>query len=91
MKYIVYVKADSPCPYCRMAIDMLNRHSLDFDRISTPLDDVDELREAMRVTFGVNVRTFPVIVQVDGTYKFIGGYEELKESLTPVEEIDFGD
>lgn len=88
MKYTVYGK--SPCPYCRMAVDMLNRHGLDFAYVSTSPDGVEALQTLMRNSFGVEVKTFPVITLDDGvSVRFIGGYEDLKDSLTPVEEIDF--
>lgn len=90
VKYIIHAK--SPCAYCRMAVDLLRREDAEIEYLNTEAHEVSILKEALLSQFNVVVRTFPQIIKVDGSIEtYIGGFTELQEHFSNMEEIDFDD
>ena len=67
-KVIVYSK--EPCPYCRLAKDLLKSKNIEFTEIRVD-HDAKQLEEMMRLS---NRRTVPQIFINDQS---IGGYDDL--------------
>ena len=80
-EYILYIRDD--CPYCKMAITLLENKNMkhravDFSSNAKLLAEIKSL-------YGWN--TVPVIFEIveEDTYKLIGGYTDLRE-LIEIEE-----
>lgn len=73
----VFVKVD--CPYCRMAIDLLENQKTQY--IVTVMDNSPGYREMVSKSFGHP--TVPIVLDCDNTGKMqlIGGFTELEEFL----------
>jgi glutaredoxin 3 len=67
-KVILYTK--EPCPYCRLAKELLSAKQVPFDEIRVDLD-ADQLEKMVRLS---NRRTVPQIFINDQP---IGGYDDL--------------
>lgn len=78
MEFIIYSK--DQCPFCNMAKQWMNMHSLTFTE--KKLNDDNE-RKKFYESCGENVRTVPqIFVKYDNSDQFvrIGGYNELLKS-----------
>lgn len=76
MAYIIYTKDN--CPYCINAKHLLVTKSLPYTEIRVGRDITrDELLELYP-----QIKTVPVIIDTtNNAYKFVGGYNELREHL----------
>lgn len=75
--YVLYVK--NSCPYCHSAVDLLEEKGLGYNIIS--VDASEQLFESVKEAY--EWQTVPMIFfkTNDKTYKFVGGFDNLKESL----------
>ena len=79
--YIIYGK--TRCPFCVNACTLLQSRGISFTYYS-----MDERQgELLDLATKYNHRTVPIVIKVDNSENiFIGGYDALREELTPTEE-----
>ena len=77
MRYILFVKEE--CPYCRMALQLLEEKNLNYKSIAFETDQETVLQE---IKDAHDWTTVPMIFHRNGSLiKFIGGYTDLSKEL----------
>ncbi len=78
MNYVVFIR-DS-CPYCTMAIDLLNEKGLQYKVVKFERDQLELLSEMKKA---YDWKTVPMIFSRNGQdIKLIGGYTDLQKWLS---------
>lgn len=78
MNYVVFIR-DS-CPYCTMAIDLLNEKGLQYKVVKFEMDQLELLSEMKKA---YDWKTVPMIFSRNGQdIKLIGGYTDLQKWLS---------
>jgi len=76
MSFTIYTRNDPPCPYCEGAKLIFQTEGIAYKEI---VIGRDIQREEFMDTYP-DVRTIPlVLIQEDGLFVKVGGYQELKE------------
>jgi|2_EtaG_2_1085320.scaffolds.fasta_scaffold46606_3 glutaredoxin len=77
------------CPFCKDAMDLLEKEKKDF--VVTVMDRSPRFRQGVAEEF--KFKTVPLILQCasDGTTAMVGGYRELKELLGTEKEPESDD
>lgn len=78
--YVIYTRND--CPFCKLAIDLLEQKNKPYIKENIPLDQKDVWKETISKQFGQEITTFPVIfLNVNEQLTYIGGYDDLEHHL----------
>lgn len=81
MNYIVFISND--CPYCDDTIDLLKSHNLNYKVVRFDYDQRYLLNEVKR---SFDWPTVPIVIKREGDdIQFVGGYQDLTESLKEYE------
>ena len=76
-KYALFIKDN--CPFCVSALELLQERQLEYSIVN--VDDNLLLAQQVKDTFSWN--TFPVVLeQESSSFKLIGGFTDLENTLT---------
>ena len=93
MKYLIYTKLGSVCPYCIRALALLDEQGVQYEEIKMPIDEVTAYKAWFKNKFNVDIKTIPQILGLKSdddnviTTSYIGGYSELVKHF---DDIDNG-
>ena len=78
--YLIYTRDD--CPFCKLAVDLLERKNKQYVKEIIRLDEKDNWKEKVSKELGQEITTFPVIfLGVNDDLTYIGGYDDLEHHL----------
>lgn len=90
MKYLIYTKLDSVCPYCVKALALLDEQGVQYEEIKMSADEVTAYKAWFKNKFNVDIKTIPQIVterhECSLGKSYIGGYSELVKHFDDIDK-----